>query len=104
MTVPLLFFLQGLQLCLVDDCVLPVRYDAVHLVSDQFRPGSAECIKLALLTPNQMCLLLSIDWLTDVCEHVEPVGLVLREGEYSGPKEADTFKGCLLSLKEVNLM
>lgn len=84
--------------------MLPVRYDVVHLVSDQFRPGSAECIKLALLTPNQMCLLLSIDWLTDVCEHVEPVGLVLRGGEYSCPKEADAFKGCLLSLKVVNLI
>lgn len=68
----LLFFLQGWQLCLVDDCVLLVRYDAVHLGSDQFRPGSAECIKLALLTINQICLLLSVDWLMDVCEHVEP--------------------------------
>lgn len=70
----LLFFLQRWQLCLMDDCVLPVRCDAVHLGSDQFRPGSAECIKLVLLTPNQICLLLSIDWLTDVCEHIEPGG------------------------------
>lgn len=68
------------------DCVFPVRYDVLHPVSDQSRPGSAECIKLALLTPNQMCLLLSIDWLTDVCKHIEPGGAGAERGLVTMPQ------------------